>query len=164
MADDSNSILSILENSRGYDMALLTTFNFEIDFFEKAILGRLIKNDIRKVSVYIDSKELAKAVSESSSVLLGQRYVVNPVEMHGSFHPKIILLLGERKARLIVGSGNLKISGYYINNEVFGCLDYSADRPDYRGIIYNAIRYFEEFDKSTPGLDADLLKEIRKYP
>lgn len=164
MADDSNSILSILENSRGYDMALLTTFNFEIDFFEKAILGRLIKNDIRKVSVYIDSKELAKAVSESSSVLLGQRYVVNPVEMHGSFHPKIILLLGERKARLIVGSGNLKMSGYYINNEVFGCLDYSADRPDYRGIIYNAIRYFEEFDKCTPGLDADLLKEIRKYP
>ena len=164
MADEAKSILSILENSRGYDVALLTTFNFEIEFFEKAVLNRLLKNEIRKVSVYIDSKELAKAVSKTASVNLGVRYVVNPVEMQASFHPKIILLLGEKKARLIVGSGNLKTSGYYINNEVFGCIDSDSERTELRGIISDAIRYFEECDKYTPGLDKDLLSEVRRFP
>ena len=164
MADELKSILSILENSQGYDVALLTTFNFEIDFFEKAVLNRLIKNDVRKVSVYIDSRELAKAVSRAVSGNIGVRYVVNPVEMQGAFHPKIILLLGEKKARLIIGSGNLKTSGYYINNEVYGCLDYSPGRPEFRRIIYDAIRFFEECNRFTPGLDTELLNEVRRRP
>ena len=164
MADEAKSILSILESSRGYDVALLTTFNFEIDFFEKAVLNRLLKNEIRKVSVYVDSKELAKAVSKAASVNIGVRYVVNPVEMQASFHPKIILLLGEKKARLIVGSGNMKTSGYYINNEVFGCIDYDSEQTELRGIISDAIRYFEECDKYTPRLDKDLLSEVHRFP
>ena len=40
-------ILNILEKSVGYETALLTTFNYEIVFFEKAVLSRLIRNDRR---------------------------------------------------------------------------------------------------------------------
>ncbi len=55
------SILEELKKSTGYDIALMTTFNFEIDFFERTVLNTLFANDIRKVSVFVDSKELSKA-------------------------------------------------------------------------------------------------------
>ena len=51
------SVLEILEKSRGYNTAFLTTFNLKLIFFEKAILSRLLKNSIKKVSVFVDSKE-----------------------------------------------------------------------------------------------------------
>ena len=156
------SVLEILEKSRGYNTAFLTTFNFEIDFFEKAILSRLLKNSIKKVSVFVDSKELAKSVSGIRNTLMGQRYVVNPVAMRGSYHPKMILLLGEDRARLIVGSGNLKTSGYYINNEVFDCIDYDSDHPLNRELMVHAIKFLMSSNSLTPGLDTGLLKEAEK--
>ena len=82
---DNNSILDVLEMSRGYDTALLTTFNFEVEFFERAVLNRLIKNDIRRISVFVDSEELKKALGKVHNCVLGQRYAVNPVSIKEVF-------------------------------------------------------------------------------
>lgn len=144
MAFDINKpkILDLLAENNGYQAALLTTFNFEIDFFERAVFSRLVKAGIRKVSVFVDAGELAKTLKDTSSLSLGQKYAVNPVFMQGSFHPKVILLLGERKARVIIGSANLKLSSYYVNNEAFNYIDYDSDHPEQRDIICNAISFF----------------------
>ena len=163
---DSLKILGILENSKGYDTALMSTFNFEVAFFEKAILSRLVGNNIKKVSVFVDAKELAKAIALSDYSALGKKYAVNPVTMHGSFHPKLILLLGEKKARLILGSGNLKLSGYYFNNEVFNYVDYDAEHQEYRDIVFEAISFFQTLNQDTVhtyGLDKNVFSEIRRY-
>ena len=34
-------IFEELANCKGYDIALITTFNFDINFFERCLLGRL---------------------------------------------------------------------------------------------------------------------------
>ena len=154
------SILEILDHSKGYDMALFSTFNFEIEFFERAILSRLIKNNIRQISVFVDAKELAKALSAVESCTLGQHYAVNPVIMHGSYHPKVILLLGDRKARLFVSSANLKTSGYLINNEIFNYIDYDPEHPEYRDVIVAAIQFFMNSYEFTPNLDDALLNNL----
>ena len=162
MNTEKDGILDILEKSKGYTTALLTTFNFEIGFFEKAVLSRLLRNDIRKVSVFVDAKELTKSLESASPGAIGQRYVVNPVFMQSSFHPKIILLLGEKKARLIVSSANLTLSGYCINNEVFDCVDYNNEQPGFRNIIFDTIQFFERCNQYTPQLDSVLLKSVRE--
>ena len=161
MNEKKAGILDILEESKGYETALLTTFNFEIDFFEKAVLSRLIRNDIRKVSLFVDAKELSKALLSANPGSIGQRYVVNPVSMNASFHPKLILLLGEKKARLIVSSANLKISGYCVNNEAYDYIDYDEKHQEYRNIIVDAIRFFDRCNQYTPQLDSMLLKAVR---
>ena len=64
MSAEKDGILDILEKSKGYTTALLTTFNFEIGFFEKAVLSRLLRNDIRKVSVFVELDDIDKRNSE----------------------------------------------------------------------------------------------------
>ena len=135
-------LLDHIEKSSGYDIALMTTFNFEIGFFERAIVNRLYEKNVKKISVFIDSKELTKSITEVNACQMGLKYVINPIRLNASFHPKVILLLGKKKAKLIVGSANLKSSGMEINNEVFNYIEYSEKQPEYQDVIVSAIRFF----------------------
>lgn len=162
MAETTIDVLNMLDQSKGYDIALLTTFNLDVDFFEKAVLNRLLKNGVKDITLFADAKEFTKSLKEVQYTSLGKKYIVNPVTMAGSYHPKIILLLGEDKARLIIGSGNLTLSGYYINNELFDCIDYSSRDPQNRYIIVDAINYILNSIPFTPNLDEELMGRIKK--
>lgn len=153
--------------SKGYSIALLTTFNFEIEFFERAILGRLYENGIRKVSLFVDADEFEKSLKSidaaRTNIGLGKKYIVSPVSIHGAFHPKIVLLLGERKARLIVASANITTNGYERHNEVFNVIDYTEKDKVYQDIIVAAINSFIAMNKISYFLDGDLIKEITDF-
>jgi hypothetical protein len=156
------NILDELAKLSGYDIALMTTFNFEISFFERAILNRLYANDVRSISLYIDSKEFTKALREVNDSHIGRKYMVNSVNITSSFHPKVILLLGENKAKLFVGSGNIKTSGYVINNEIFNHIEYSPEKPECLDVIYAAINFFVNINDITYQLDNSILHEARE--
>lgn len=47
------SILDELAKCSGYDIALMTTFNFEIGFFERAVLNRLYAKDVKTISLFV---------------------------------------------------------------------------------------------------------------
>jgi hypothetical protein len=160
------SILDELAKCSGYDIALMTTFNFEIGFFERAVLNRLYAKDVKTISLFVDSKELNRALYEfdvsNSGSHIGRRYMVNPVKIDGSFHPKVILLLGEKKARLFVGSANIKTSGYATNNEVFNFIDYDVNQPEYLDVIVEAIDFFDAINEISYKLDNAVLKAAKK--
>ena len=137
------NILDVIKKSRKYDIALLTSFNFEISFFERSLLNKFYDNGIRRVSLFIDSKEFTKSLTEVKYSYLGKRYVVTPVEMNSTFHPKVILLLGKDKARLIVGSCNLTTSGYFINNEVVNVFDFDENNLNNLKLIQSAANFFK---------------------
>ncbi len=161
------SILDELAKCSGYDMALMTTFNFEIGFFERAVLNRLFAKDVKTVSLYVDSSEFTNTLNEfdilNDGTHIGMKYMVSPVNIKGSFHPKIILLLGEKKARLFVGSANIKTSGYATNNEVFNFIDYDAGRPENLDVIVAAIDFFEQVSDISYKLDNNVLKVAKEY-
>lgn len=160
------SILDELSKCSGYDIALMTTFNFELGFFERALLNRLYSKDVRKISLFVDAKELTTALQEfdilHNGSNIGCKYMVNPVQMNGSFHPKVILLLGEKKARLFVGSANIKTSGYATNNEIFNFIDYSLEKPENLDVIVSAIDFFQEINKVSYMLDNVVLNEAKE--
>ena len=161
------SILDELAKCSGYDIALMTTFNFEIGFFERAILNRLYAKDVKTISLFVDAKELTNALNEfdvqHSGSHIGRRYMVNPVKIDRSFHPKVILLLGEKKARLFIGSANIKTSGYATNNEVFNFFDYDANHPEYLDVIVAAVDFFCDINDVTYKLDNQVLKVTKEY-
>ena len=115
-------ILDEISNSKGYSIALLTTFNFEISYFERAILNSLYAVNIRNIELFVDADELEKAISESIYNNLNKKYIANPIRINSAFHPKVVLLLGEEKAKLIVASANINTSGYTLNNEIYNVL------------------------------------------
>ena len=161
---DRINVLDLLRKSKKYDIALMTTFNFEISFFERNILNKFFDNGIRKVSLFVDNKEYLKALEETELSYIGKRYIVTPVEMNSSFHPKVILLLGKNKARLVVGSWNLTTNGYFINNEVGNCFDYDENHPEYLSMIKDAMNFFLEINKNTDRRDSRLVESIVNYP
>ena len=162
--NDSYSLLDILQKSVGYDIALLTTYNFDIRLYEQAVLNSLFANNVRKVSVYVDAEELTKSLQSVRTCQIGRKYMVNPIRINSTFHPKVVLLLGEKKARLILGSANITTPGYTTNNEVFNFIDYSDKDPKYLDLIVSAIGFFNSIDKNSDQLDHELIKEAASYP
>lgn len=161
--EERKSIKDILVKSSGYDIALLTTFNYDVRFFERAILNPLVSNNIRTVSVFADSKEFASSLAELNYSEIGRKYIVTPVDIDGAFHPKVALLLGDKKARLIVGSANLTTAGYYRNNEVYNCIDYSEEHGEYQDIIAAAIQFFVRISAFSYPVDSEVIERIRSY-
>lgn len=159
------SIIDMLGSSKGYDIALMTTFNYEIDFFERAILSSLLSKEIRTISVFVDANELTKALNNHKSLgtYMGRKYMVNPIRMNASFHPKVFLLLGEKKARLFVGSSNITFAGCEKNNEAFSYVDYDENHSEYLDVIVDAINFFSDINDVSYGLDSQVIKYAKNY-
>ena len=64
---------------------LLTTFNFELSFFERSILNKLYDNGTRKVSVFADSKEFIKSLTESFDVDKVQKRIASTSEFDNGY-------------------------------------------------------------------------------
>ena len=147
-----DKILDVFSNTKNYDIALMTTFNFDVSFFERSILNRLYENNVKKVSLFVDSYELNKALSEIDYTSIGKKYVVNPIEMKEAFHPKLILLLGQASAKLVVASANITVSGYLRNGEIFNVFDYDDIDPV---IVENYLKEIYNFNINKVGLNSD---------
>ena len=156
-------IFDELNKCKNYEIALMTTFNFDIGFFERSPLRIFESLDIKKINLFVDAGELSKSIEalpEGTGTSLGKKYLVSPVNINGSFHPKVILLLGQDSAKLFVSSANLTTNGFYINNEVFNLIEYSIDNPANIGVINSAIHFFETLNDYTTNKDKSLLNDV----
>ena len=163
--DKKYNIIEEVSHCSGYDYALMTTFNFDIKFFERTVFNPLYARGLKRITVFVDAKELSKSIKEVENCQIGRKYMVNPIEMNGSFHPKVILLLGKNKAKLFVGSANLTTSGQTTNKEVFNFYEYSEKKPENVEIINAAINFFIEINNLSYGQDNALIREAvsQKY-
>lgn len=153
-------IIEEISNSKGYSIALLTTFNFEISYFERTIINSLYDKNIRNIELFVDADELEKAVAESIDNNLNRKYIANPIRINSAFHPKVVLLLGEEKAKLIVSSANIKTSGYTLNNEIYNAFEYSKDNTDNLNLINDAITFFEKLNAMAYYQDTQIFNKI----
>lgn len=122
-------------------MAWFTTFNLNMDFFEKFVLSALAKMEPMElrsikdyealnerllnadegmdIKVFHDFRALSINVKKTSVPCIG----VNPAQLgddfkHGVFHPKVILLVNDQHdAWLITGSSNLTMAAWSKNVE-----------------------------------------------
>lgn len=161
---EERKIIDELNKSNGYDIALLTTFNFDTVYFERAVFRVLNDNGIKKVSVFVDQNELNSALQTARSSEIGKKYAVNPVEINKAFHPKLILLLGKSQAKLFVMSANLTVSGFSTNREIFNCFEMDSKNTENLGLIHSAADFFIELYHSTYRQDEALFNEIKRLP
>lgn len=139
---------------------LASTFEFDAAFFETELLPRFLglrfDHTENELTFLIEREE--RLALASAAVLVdihkvdpGQttlRWDQIPIAVPGSQsiqHAKIVLLVWERLARLLVGSANLTRSGYRRNREVFASLDfYDGAESTPRRPIEDAIRLLEQ--------------------
>ncbi|WP_204114583.1 hypothetical protein [Shimia biformata] len=126
----------------GYDSAFLTTYAFSAQAFEDVPFPRLRGAGCRNISVLADQRMVNTSFEEFGPPrFAGTLYHVVKISVPGAFHPKITLLSGAEKGRLLIGSANLTGLGLGGNRELIADIPYTAERPEYLHIFGQALRY-----------------------
>jgi hypothetical protein len=124
----SINILDALVEYKDFHSSIILSYGANLPFYEKGVLTRLWKSNSRNNLVFMDSVRYQDTVINCRDTIgyVGKRYLVIPVDLgfFQSYHPKLILLLGTDRARMLVGSGNLTFSGYGDNLETFTQFDW----------------------------------------
>ena len=113
------SLLEVIKRG-GYEASMITTFNATLPFYEEVLLRKLVSAGCRHNVILMDRRQCAVAWGSQATRprLAGHAYTLLPIGVNGAFHPKICLLLGPKKASILVGSHNLTLSGLGFNREI----------------------------------------------
>jgi hypothetical protein len=136
------NILGALSTFEEYHTSIILTYGANLAFYEQGLLSRFWSANCRNNLIFMDADRYQETILEAGDALgyIGRRYLVNPLKVgrYQAFHAKLILLLGSKQARLLIGSGNLNFHGYGDNLEVFTQFDWSADAPRSQSIFCDA--------------------------
>jgi hypothetical protein len=113
------SILDVIKRG-GYEASLITTYNATLPFYEEVILRKLVGAGCRHNVVLMDRAQCAISWSSEATrpMRAGHSYTLLPIGVPGAFHPKLCILVGPKKASILIGSHNLTLSGFGYNREV----------------------------------------------
>ena len=126
---DKLNILELIgKDRRKYHSAIITCYSYDFSFFEERILAVLRTANIKNVNVFCDGKFLETTLEHTTGkeFRANKTYSLTPVYSKGVFHPKIMMLIGQRQGLLIIGSGNLTGSGICSNDEIWGAFQFSS--------------------------------------
>jgi len=138
-----------------YSQVLISTFGVDIEFYE-----RVLRRDVARFNhqvVLVDgtqlSRSIAGALKSGYTRQLNRSWLAAPVHSNGAAHAKFLLFAGADSGLLLIGSGNLSISGYAGPGECFAVYRWSREEPD-------DLSAFAAIRRLTTGLRArDLIDE-----
>jgi hypothetical protein len=124
-------MINVLECLRERDLkahsSIILTFDLDLALYDGLIRRRLRDADISNQMVFCDLRSYQRELAAlSSTPRFGKAYSITPVYQKAAFHPKLYLLLGRERGRLLIGSGNATVGGLLRNAEVFGLFEYDA--------------------------------------
>jgi hypothetical protein len=108
--------------------AVVLTYELDLILYDRLVRRRLATAGATSQVVFCDATCYRRALDAvDATSRIGHAYSVTPVTRAGAFHPKAYLLLGRRRGRLIIGSGNATMGGLIRNVEIFSRFDFDAD-------------------------------------
>ncbi|MFI5490554.1 hypothetical protein [Micromonospora echinaurantiaca] len=136
--------------------ALFCTFNADLGFFERAVLGVTQATGAR-VTVVGDLRMSNPDPRAARNA--GTRYVHGlavPPTAGRAFHPKLTVIVGPARAPVAVGSGNLSVGGWHLNAETWTIA--AADRDRCPRLVVDAAEWLRSVARlcaiSPPAADA----------
>ncbi|MEO8275815.1 MAG: hypothetical protein ABI639_06315 [Thermoanaerobaculia bacterium] len=126
------------------ELAVLSTFQFDPDFFERRLLRCPALHSARRILVFMDAGEWRKlGKSEIAARSINRRYLVAPVRRPwGVFHPKLSLLVREDGGRVQCGSNNLTRSGCSSNLELLNAIEVDLKEGEQARVLARAAMDF----------------------
>lgn len=124
-------IVKLLEAEKDVTNVVVLTHNIDFVFIQSVVLPALRRCGHPSLTIFADAQCAVESYQHQHLVLdsLGTRFRVVPVAMRPGFrfHPKAILLSGQKKGVLLVGSGNLTFGGWRENAETWCRFDSDLD-------------------------------------
>lgn len=152
------NLIKELSKAKGFTGCLALTYNVNLPWFERVVLRQLRRQGLRHFVILADRARLSEEIGQHLDLVsaLGRLYSALGVHVSGSFHPKLLLLTGERAARLYVGSGNLTSSGYGRNLEIFERWDVSPQDASLPGAFAEVRRFLKKLASESLGAIPDV--------
>ena len=154
--------VSLLDGDRA-QIAFLSTFQFDPDFFERRLLRSDALAKARRIVVFLDALHWSDLLRRDVPARwLNRRYLVVPVHRStGVFHPKLNLLLRESGVQVTCGSNNLTRSGCSSNLELLNAVqcDFEGAHPEEMDVAREAFAFFEDAAKNADGEIARIVDE-----
>lgn len=148
--------------STGYHTALLTTFSFDPTVFENVILVAMRSRGCRNIGVLADMAMVNRTLFElAPAPRAGTAYHLAKASVAGAFHPKMVLQLGQKEGRLMIGSANLTGAGLVGNLETVSTIVVSEEDRSAAPLLAEALRYFERHADKKDRAMRDVLARAR---
>lgn len=115
------------------NLAALSTFQFDADFFERRLLRCSALVKARRILVFMDTRQWFNLLRQDVPArFLNRRYLVVPVQppTKGYFHPKLNLLVREDGGEVHCGSNNLTRSGCASNLELLNSFSITPEKEN----------------------------------
>lgn len=154
----------------GYHSSIASTFNVDFEAYETIVLSRLRGAGCRNNLLLCDSRMVTASLDGAFRLprYAGRLYSVSGAQGEragGVFHPKLLVQLGRRKGRLLLGSANLTASGIAGNLEIVSELRATAEPSGEQRILRQAFDYlFRHLDQGDPAVEAQLEFLRRRTP
>jgi len=151
-------------------IAIFSTFQFDPDFFERRLLPSSALAKARRILIFMDARQWSELLQQDFPTRhLNRRYLVVPVRCSagGVFHPKLSLLVTDRRARVLCGSNNLTRAGSSSNLELLNCIDVDLREKDEEGLhlVREAFAFFqracEDTDEAVAKLASQWLEDLQ---
>ena len=105
-----------------FHSVLMTSFSINLYYWEIQLLRTLSAKGINFVSAIVDSDCLSDQLFKFSKAFTGKKpleFSLHGYKSRGAFHPKIQFYAGNDNILVLIGSGNLTVSGHGKNMEVW---------------------------------------------
>jgi HKD family nuclease len=114
------------------NLAALSTYEFDADFFERRLLRSSALLKARPILVFMDASQWFNLLRQDVQArFLNRRYLVVPVRpAKGVFHPKLNLLVREDGGQVHCGSNNLTRSGCASNLELLNSFSITSEEKN----------------------------------
>jgi hypothetical protein len=123
---------------RRFEQVLILSFGADVEFYERVLRRHF--GHYRNQIVLADSSQLSRAVAAAGSLRqLNKSWLAGPIRTEHAAHAKAILLAGPDAGLLLVGSGNLSVSGYAGLGECFTAYRWAANESDHL-TAFSAVR------------------------
>ena len=118
-------------NGEPATLALLSTYQFDPDYFERRLLTSPLLQRARRIAVLMDERQWFRLLQQDYPArLLNRRYLLVPVKRAGGvFHPKLSLFVTPSSTHVLCGSNNLTRAGCSRNLEILNSV---VSQPDQR--------------------------------
>jgi hypothetical protein len=132
----------------GFYSAFMTTYAFGAQAFEDVPFPKLRAAGCRNIVVLADRNMTNQSFAEYGAPrFAGSNYHLIKVVAPGAFHPKITMLIGPKKGRLMIGSANLTALGLGGNKELVANIIYNTEMPNHARHFADAINYIRRYER-----------------
>ena len=150
------------------NLAALSTFQFDADFFERRLLRCPALLKARRILVFMDASQWFNLLRQDvPAKFLNRRYLVVPVRPpKGVFHPKLNLLVREDGGQVHCGSNNLTRSGCASNLELLNSFSITSGKENEESVrlAQEAYAFFkracDDADQETGRIARQWLEEL----